>query len=96
MEKCNDAGKAYHGFVNGTTDLGFSRSAAFGGIPTLKPLNTFSQGHLAPRPVIHASVLAGPALEVVRVCVFYALLQTGVAVQPNYPKQGTFLPLFLH
>jgi hypothetical protein len=55
MEKCNDARKAYHGFVNGTTDLGFSRSAAFGGIPTLKPLNTVSQGHLAPRPVIHAS-----------------------------------------
>ncbi|CAN5973703.1 unnamed protein product [Sphagnum jensenii] len=84
---CNDAGKAYHGFVNGTTDLGFARSAAFGGIPTLKPSSTFSQGHLAPRPVINASVLAGPALEVVRVCVFYALLQTGVAVQPNYQKQ---------
>jgi hypothetical protein len=55
MEKCNDAGKAYHGFVNGTIDLGFLRNAAFGGIPTLKPLNTVSQGHLAPKLVIHAS-----------------------------------------
>jgi hypothetical protein len=55
MEKCNDAGKAYHAFVNGTTDLEFLRNATFGGIPTLKPLNTVSQGHLAPRPVIYAS-----------------------------------------
>ncbi|KAG0582483.1 hypothetical protein M758_3G063100 [Ceratodon purpureus] len=62
------------------TDLGFSRSVNFGTLSALKtPIAVVGLGSSV-RPLVRASVLAGPALEVVRVCVFYALVQTGVAV----------------
>lgn len=71
-------------------DLGFSRSAAFGVVPSLKLLATYSEAGPTVRPAVTASVLAGPALEVVRMCAFYTLMQTGVAV-PSSRLQGTYL-----
>lgn len=63
-------------------DLGFSRRFALEPLPTLTraPFKA-AERQLAVRPTVSASVLAGPALEVVRVCMYYTLMQTGVAVQ---------------
>lgn len=61
-------------------DLGFSRSVSFGTLSALKTPAAVAGLGAPVRSAVRASVLAGPALEAVRVCVFYALVQTGVAV----------------
>jgi hypothetical protein len=68
-------------------DLGFSRSS-FGNLKVFKTSNAVLGLGSAVRPLVRASVLAGPALDVVRVCVFYALVQTGIAV-PSPILRGT-------
>jgi len=70
-------------------DLGFSRRFALEPLPTLTraPFKA-AERQLAVRPTVSASVLAGPALEVVRVCMYYTLMQTGVAVQSAKLKGG--------
>lgn len=88
------------------TDLGFSRSVAFGSLAALKaPTHSVVGLGSSVRPLVRASVLAGPALDIVRVCVFYALVQTGVAVpssilrgtipRPEYEKQCLFVCISL-
>ena len=72
------------------TDLGFSKSVNFGTLFALKTPTAVVGLGSSVRPLVRASVLAGPALEVVRVCVFYALVQTGVAV-PSPILRGTFV-----
>lgn len=62
------------------TDLGFSRCATFGALTALKSPTAVVGLGSSVRPLMRASVLAGPAIEIVRVFVFYALVQTGVAV----------------
>jgi hypothetical protein len=69
-------------------DLGFSRSVSFGTLSALKTPAAVAGLGASVRPAVRASVLAGPALEAVRVCVFYALVQTGVAV-PSPILRGT-------
>lgn len=77
------------------TDLGFSRSVTFGALSALKTPTAAVVGlGLSVRPLVRASVLAGPALEVVRVCVFYALVQAGVAV-PSSILRGICFQLSL-
>lgn len=70
------------------TDLAFSRSVTFGALAALKAPNAVLGLGSSVRPLVRAAVLAGPALELVRVCVFYALVQTGVAV-PSSILRGT-------
>lgn len=74
-------------------ELGFSRSVNFGTLSALKTPTAVVGLGLSVRPLVRASVLAGPALEVVRMCAFYALVQTGVAV-PSSILRGTFVLKF--
>lgn len=76
------------------TDLGFSRSS-FGNLKVFKTSNAVVGLGSAVRPLVRASVLAGPALDVVRVCVFYALVQTGIAV-PSPILRGIFKYFLLY
>jgi hypothetical protein len=74
------------------TDLGFSRCVTFGALTALKAPTAVVGLGSSVRPLMRASLLAGPALEIVRVFVFYALVQTGVAV-PSSILRGTLQSL---